>query len=73
MRLDIKVVPRAKRNLIKKENMTIKVYVTSPAVEGKANVALIESLAEHFGVAKNRIAIIKGLKSRNKTVIIEGI
>lgn len=73
MRLDIKVTPGAKRTLVKEEGGVLKVYVTAKAVDGKANQALIEVLAVHFGVRKNRIEIIKGLKNRNKTINIEGI
>lgn len=73
MKLDIKVVPQAKRNMIKTEQGTMKVYLTAPAVEGKANKALIDFLSEHYQVRKSQIEIIKGLKSRDKTIIINGI
>jgi uncharacterized protein (TIGR00251 family) len=72
MIITIKVVPGAKKNFLKEENGSYKVYLTAPPVEGKANQALIEFLADHFGVKKNQIEITKGLKSRNKTVIISG-
>ncbi len=73
MKIDVKVIPGARKNLFKQEGNFIKVYLTSPAHEGKANKALIEFLAEHFQVAKSRIEIIKGLKLRNKTINILGI
>jgi len=47
------------------------VYIREPAVEGKANTALIELLAKHFGVAKSRIVIVRGHTSRNKIIEIE--
>ena len=72
MNLKIKVIPGAKKNFVKKEEDIYKVYLTAPAVEGKANKALIEILAEHFNVKKNHIEIIKGLKSRQKVVSITG-
>lgn len=50
-----------------------KVYVNAPAVDGKANKALIALLAEYFQVRKSRIEITKGLKSRHKTINIKGI
>ncbi|MFA6548570.1 MAG: DUF167 domain-containing protein [Candidatus Margulisiibacteriota bacterium] len=65
-RIEIKVVPNAKRNELKEG----KVYLTAPAVEGKANQALIEFIAEHFGVKKRQVKIIKGMKSRQKVVEI---
>ena len=78
MRIDIKVIPGAKRNAIKHERDmwagdTWKVYISAPAVDGKANKALIDILAQHFQVRKSQIEIIKGLKSRHKTISIKGI
>lgn len=60
----------AKKNLVKEEKEGLKVFVAAPPVDGKANQAVVEVLAEHFGVKKSRIEIIKGLKSRNKTISI---
>ena len=72
MIITIKTVPGAKKNFLKEENGCYKVYLTAPALEGKANKALIEYLADYFRVKKSQIEIIKGLKSRNKTVNIHG-
>ena len=71
MRLNVKVIPRAKQNKIVGEPGRLKVYLTAPASEGKANAALIEFLAEHFNTKKNRISIIRGLTSREKVVEID--
>ena len=70
MIIEVKVVPNAKKALMKEEGEIWKVYLMAPAVDGKANKALIEFLAGHYDVAKSRIEIIKGLKSRLKTVRI---
>jgi hypothetical protein len=70
MKLNIKVIPNAKQNRLVEEPGRLKVYLTAPAVEGKANEALIEFLAEHFKVKKSKISIIRGLKSREKIVEI---
>ena len=48
----------------------IKVKVTAPPVEGKANEALIRLLAHQFGTSPSCIEIIKGLQAREKTVKI---
>ena len=50
----------------------IKVKVTAPPVEGKANEALIRFLAKEFGISPSCIEIIKGLHSREKTLRISG-
>ena len=68
MLINIRVIPNAKQNKIVKEQARLKVYLTAPPVEGKANKALIEFLAEHFGVKKSKITIIRGQKSRDKLV-----
>jgi len=68
MKLNVKVIPKAKQNKIVKEGGRFKIYLTAPAVKGKANKALIEFLAEHFGVKKRAIKILVGEKNRNKVV-----
>ena len=50
----------------------IKVKVTAPPVEGKANEALIRVLARALGVSPFSIEIIKGHRSREKTLKISG-
>jgi uncharacterized protein (TIGR00251 family) len=42
-------------------------------VEGKANAALIEFLADYFGVPRRNVTIVSGAKSRSKRVAIEGV
>lgn len=73
MKLQVKVIPAAKKNLIRQEADGIKVYLTAPAADGKANQALVEILAENYQVRKGQIEIIKGLKSRHKIIIIRDI
>ena len=73
MKLQIKVIPGAKRNLFKEQGDSIKVYLTAPALEGRANEALVDFLAEHFGIKRSTIEIVKGLKSRHKVVNILGL
>lgn len=56
-----------------RDNGQIKVYLNAPAVDGKANAALLKFLAQHFAVKSAHIEIIKGLKTRQKVINIEGI
>jgi hypothetical protein len=70
MRLNIRVIPNAKQNKLAEESGRIKIYLNSPPVEGKANKALVEFLAEHYNIKRNRIKIISGEKSRNKIIEI---
>ncbi|MCX6778762.1 MAG: DUF167 domain-containing protein [Candidatus Magasanikbacteria bacterium] len=48
----------------------MKIKITAPAVEGKANAKLIEFLSGEYGVSKSQIEIIKGLKSNIKQIKI---
>ncbi len=70
MILDIRVIPKAGRSSIKEEGGRIKVYLTKPAEDGLANEQLLRLLAGHFKVRKYQVRIIKGEKSRNKSVEI---
>ncbi len=67
--IEVKVQPRSSRQKAELlENGTYKVYTHKPAADGEANQAVIEILAEHLGVKKTGIRIIKGGKSRNKLI-----
>ena len=70
MILDIRVIPKAGRNSVEEEGGRIKVYLTKPAEDGLANEQLVKLLAGHFKVRKYQVRIIKGEKSRNKSVEI---
>jgi uncharacterized protein (TIGR00251 family) len=50
----------------------IKVKVTAPPIEGKANEALIRLLAKELGISPSCIEILKGHHSREKTLRISG-
>ena len=73
MKVTIKAIPNAKKNFIKEENGVLKVYISAPAVDGKANKAVCEILAEHFSVRRSRITILKGETSRDKVIEIAAI
>jgi len=71
MRVEVKVIPRAKRDCVSEENGKLKVYVKAPAIDNRANKALIEVLARYFNVKKGNIRIVKGEKSREKIIEID--
>ena len=73
MILDVHVQPGASRSeFAGRHGDRIKVRLAAPAVDGKANVALVDFLAVHFGVPRRNVRIAAGLKSRQKRVVIEG-
>ncbi|MDB6063442.1 MAG: hypothetical protein JWM78_3545 [Verrucomicrobiaceae bacterium] len=49
----------------------LKIRVTAPPIDGKANAHLIKFLAAQFGVAKQAVRIVSGDGARQKTVRIE--
>lgn len=71
MLLNLKIVPNAKAEKLVKEADRYKVYVTAPAVDGKANQRLVEFLAGHFKVRKTAVTILRGQTSRLKVVEIK--
>jgi uncharacterized protein YggU (UPF0235/DUF167 family) len=46
--------------------------VTTIMLDDKANAALVEFLAAHYGVRRRSVRIVAGLKSRRKRVVIDG-
>ena len=66
--------PRSARNEIRgMKGDALKVRVTSPPTEGRANKALCDFLSQKFGVPKSQVEIVKGLTSRTKTIRIDGV
>jgi uncharacterized protein len=70
----VRVVPRASRcESAGFRDDALKLRITAPPVEGKANEACVALLAELLGVKKAQVAIIAGHASRTKTVAVEGV
>ena len=70
--LAIRVTPRAKKDEVSGilDDGTIKVRLTAPPVEGKANASLIKFLAEILSVSRSKIEIVAGESGRDKLVSI---
>lgn len=72
--INVKVEPRSSRSgIVGPYGDAIKVKLTSPPVEGKANDELVEVLAKNLGIAKKNVEIIAGKNSKNKVVKLYGI
>ena len=50
----------------------LKVAVTAPPLDGRANAACIELLAEFLNLPRTALTIISGQSNRNKVVLVEG-
>ncbi|WP_018001006.1 DUF167 domain-containing protein [Paracoccus sp. N5] len=62
----VRVTPRASRNAVVLDGETIRVLVTVVPEDGKANAAVVKLLAKAMGVAKTRLALLRGATSRDK-------
>src|SRR5438045_9556354 len=72
--LSIKVQPRAKKNAITGTvGDALKVSLTAPPVDGKANQAVIEFFADIFKMPRSSVTIASGETSRLKVIRISGI
>jgi uncharacterized protein (TIGR00251 family) len=77
MRLVVRVQPNAKRTHVggrygDQEPAVLKVRVAAPAVDGKANAAVVAAVADALGVPTHAVRIVAGATSRTKTLAIEG-
>lgn len=71
LELSLHLQPRAKKNeFAGQHGGRLKVRLTAPPAEGKANAALITFLAETFGVPKSSVTLVAGHASREKRVRI---
>jgi len=69
--LRVKVQPKSSRNALGELfGDRLKVYLTAPPVDGKANAALVKQLAKEFKVAKGQITIQRGELGREKDLLI---
>lgn len=82
MKILVKVRPSAKKELVEKVGQPAlnfygaqkeeidfyKIWVKEPAVDGKANEAVIRALAEHLKISPSRIKIKSGRESRQKVI-----
>lgn len=70
----VRLQPRAKKNAIVGEvGEALKLALTAPPVEGRANQACIAFLAELLNVARSSVTIAAGHSSRNKVIRVVGM
>jgi uncharacterized protein len=70
----VKVHPRAKKNAITGElGDALKLSITAPPIDGRANEACIEFFAKLLKVPRSSVTIASGEGSRNKVVRVAGL
>ncbi|MDR0311647.1 MAG: DUF167 domain-containing protein [Acidobacteriota bacterium] len=66
--------PRAQRSEIAGiHNGALKIKISAPPVDDAANRAIVDFFADLLDIPKSRVRLASGLKSRNKTLIVEGV
>lgn len=74
VRFTVRVQPRASRCAVDGVHAgALRVRVTAPPVDGAANAALVELLAERLEVPKRAVSIVGGATGRAKLVEVQGI
>jgi uncharacterized protein (TIGR00251 family) len=76
--LAVRAQPGAKKTAIvgvygEGDESQLKIQVHAPAIEGRANAALTEFLADMFGVTKSRVQLVSGELSRSKVFLVRGV
>lgn len=68
-RYEVRVIPRARRRAVESGGGgALTVRVTEPPEDGRANAAVLEALAEHFGVPRRRVVLVRGATGRRKVI-----
>lgn len=72
--LHVQVAPRSSQcGLMCVVNGFLKMKVTAPPVDGKANDECLNLLSAYLNIPKSRLSIISGKQSRKKTILLSGI
>ncbi|MBR1609381.1 MAG: DUF167 domain-containing protein [Kiritimatiellae bacterium] len=70
----MRVAPRAsKTEVAGLRDGALKIRLNAPPVDGKANAALVEFVADALGAPKRAVSIVSGETSRDKTVAVRGV
>jgi len=73
VRFAVRLTPRSSSNRVDGViDGALRVRVTAPAVEGAANAALVNLLADLLGIGRRDVRIVAGASSRQKLVVVDG-
>lgn len=74
VRFAVRVQPRASRSeIVGVHGDAMKIRLSAPPVDGAANEALVELIADVLGVGRRAVRIVSGEASRSKVVEVEGV
>lgn len=73
-RITVRLALRASRDEVAGfDGEVLRVRVTAPPVDGRANIALLRLLAKRLSVARGDVRVVAGLASRDKVVVVDGL
>ena len=72
--INIHVLPRSSRCMVVGvQNNQLKIKLTKPPVDGKANMECCRFISKLLGIGRNRVKIVKGAKTRYKVLKVEDV
>lgn len=72
--MSVRLIPRAARDkIVGFEGDALRVRVTAPPVDGRANEALTRLLASRLGVPRGAVRVVAGQTSRQKVISVDGL
>ena len=72
--ISVRVQPRASRDRLGEfRDGALRISVTAPPHDGRANAAVLELLADALSIARSRLRIVRGHASRDKVVEVNGL
>ncbi len=72
--INLRLTPRASRDEVcGLLGDSVRIRLSAPPVDGKANLALVKFLASRLDVPRSRVSLITGAKGRNKRVLVSGM
>jgi uncharacterized protein (TIGR00251 family) len=72
--LAVRAQPGARKNAVLGEQAgALKVAVTAPPEDGRANAVIIELLRGWLGVKRSQVELLSGERSRNKVILVRGV
>jgi uncharacterized protein (TIGR00251 family) len=73
-RVNVRLQPHAGRDeLVAIRDGVLVVRVAAPALDGRANRSLCRLLAKRLGVAPSHVTLVRGARSRDKVVAVDGL
>lgn len=70
----VRAQPNAKRaGVVGEQNEALKIAVTAPPEDGRANAALVEVLREALGLKRSQVELLSGPTSRDKKFLVRGL